>query len=67
MGLGGICNGTDAFEYLLVGADAVQVATCFEEEGTNCFDRTSGELVKIMSEHNYHSIEQAKGQLKILE
>lgn len=67
MGVGGICNGTDAFEYLLAGADAVQVATCFEEEGTNCFDRISVELKKIMSEHSYHSIEQAKGQLKILE
>jgi len=39
MGVGGIKSGTDAFEFLLAGADAVQIATTFEKEGPSCFEK----------------------------
>lgn len=65
-GVGGIKSGTDAFEFLLAGADAVQVATVFEKEGTSCFNRINQELAEILKRKNYSSIQEAKGKLKYL-
>lgn len=66
IGVGGIKNGTDVFEYLLVGASAVQIATCFEKEGADCFERISDEFAAIMNKKDYHTIAEAKGKLKTL-
>lgn len=66
MGVGGIYNGTDAFEYLLAGADAVQVATCFQEQGPTCFARITLELSMLMASKGYTSLAAAKGKLKRL-
>lgn len=65
-GVGGIVTGTDAFEYLLAGADAVQIATTFEKQGTGCFTRINNELKEILDRKGYKSIEDAKGKLKQL-
>jgi len=66
IGVGGINTGTDAFEYLLAGASAVQVATCFEKEGLGCFDRINQELISLMATKQYSSIASVKGKLKVL-
>lgn len=66
MGVGGVYTGVDAFEYLLAGADAVQVATCYQEEGTSCFERINQELQQLLAEKGYQSISEAKGKLKLL-
>lgn len=65
-GVGGIYTGTDAFEYLLAGADAVQVATCYQEEGEVCFERLNNEFSTLMQSKGYNSIGEVKGQLKKL-
>ncbi len=65
-GVGGIVTGTDAFEYLLAGADAVQIATTFEKQGVECFTRIDNELKEILDRKGYKSIEDAKGKLKQL-
>ncbi|THB71348.1 MAG: dihydroorotate oxidase [Gammaproteobacteria bacterium] len=65
-GVGGIVTGTDAFEYLLAGADAVQIATTFEKEGADCFTRIDNELKAIMGRKGYASIDEVKGKLKAL-
>ena len=65
-GVGGIKTGTDAFEFLLAGADAVQVASTFEKEGPSCFARIKSELEEILQKKGYNSIEEAKGRLKYL-
>ncbi len=65
-GVGGIKTGTDAFEFLLAGADAVQIATTFEKEGPQCFSRINQELEDIMKRKGYHSIKDVKGNLKYL-
>lgn len=65
-GVGGIVTGTDAFEYLLAGADAVQIATTFEKQGAECFTRIDNELKEILDRKGYKSIEDAKGKLKQL-
>lgn len=65
-GVGGIKTGIDAFEFLLAGADAVQVATIFEKEGSICFERINNELEEILQKKAYNSIGEAKGKLKYL-
>lgn len=66
IGVGGIKNGIDAFEYLLAGADAVQIATCFEKEGAACFERIENELKAFMLDKGYKQLSDAKGKLKPL-
>jgi len=58
--------GQDAFEFLLAGADAVQVGTVFEKEGINCFERINRELEKILERKGYFSVSEVKGKLKYL-
>ena len=47
IGVGGIETGKDAFEFLLCGADAVQIGTCFEKQGSEAFARINKELEDI--------------------
>jgi dihydroorotate dehydrogenase (fumarate) len=65
-GVGGIKSGVDAFEFLLAGADAVQIGTTFEREGIDCFQRINKELEEILNKKGYSSIAEAKGKLKYL-
>ena len=65
-GVGGVNTGSDAFEFLLAGADAVQVGTVFEKEGSKCFERINMELEEILLKKGYDSIESVKGNLKYL-
>lgn len=65
-GVGGIKSGTDAFEFLLAGADAVQIATAFEKEGRSCFKRVNKELGEILQKKGHNSIQEVKGKLKYL-
>lgn len=64
VGVGGIKTGRDAFEMLLCGACAVQVATCHWIEGPKCFDRICSELRDIMRDKGYKSLEDFRGKLK---
>jgi len=66
MGVGGIKSGTDAFEFLLAGADAVQIATTFEKEGASCFERINKELEEILQKKGYASIQEIEGKLNYL-
>ena len=63
IGVGGVKSGIDAFEFLLCGADAVQIATTFEKEGVSCFGRINDELDAIMLMKGY-TLYQVKGKLK---
>ncbi len=65
-GVGGVTTGTDAFEFLLAGADAVQVGTVFEKEGAGCFERINREFREVMEQKNYKSIDEVRGRLTIL-
>ena len=64
VGVGGIVTGTDAFEYLLAGATAVQVGTTYEKEGTGCFARIADELREVMASKGYTCLDQVRGKLK---
>lgn len=66
IGVGGVITGMDAFEFLLCGADAVQVGTQFMKEGPECFSRIDQELSEILQRKGYKSIAEAKGKLQVL-
>lgn len=66
VGVGGIKSGADAFEFLLAGADAVQVGTVFMKEGPECFARIDRELSEILKRRGYKDIASVKGKLKVL-
>lgn len=66
VGVGGIKTGLDAFEFLLCGADAVQIGTQFMKEGPECFARIDRELGEILTKKGYKDIASAKGKLKPL-
>jgi len=66
IGVGGIRSGNDAFEYLLAGADAVQIGTGFAQEGIGIFKKVHKELENILQEKGYSSIADAKGKLNFL-
>lgn len=65
IGVGGINTGTDAFEFLLAGADAVQVGTRFMQEGTDCFARITGELNALLDRKGYASAGDAVNKLQM--
>ena len=64
IGCGGIVSGKDAFEHILCGASAVQIASILSIEGMSAFDRIKKELIAIMEKKNYKNISDFKGQLK---
>lgn len=64
IGCGGVKTGTDAFEHILAGASAVQIATCLVQEGPGCFARIESELKKVMERKGYAQIEEFRGKLK---
>ena len=63
IGCGGVQNGTDVFEHILCGASAVQVGTLLMQEGPSCFNRLEKELIQIMQQKGYKSINDFKGRL----
>ena len=67
VGVGGIRTGTDAFEFLLAGADAVQIGTTWAQEGIGAFERINNEFEQIMASKGYAQISSALGQLKTIE
>jgi len=66
IGVGGVRTGTDAFEYALAGACAVQVGSAFAHEGEEIFTKIDTELQDILTKKGYNSISEVIGKLKVL-
>ena len=64
IGVGGINSGRDVFEFILAGADMVQIATAYARESADVFNRISKELEEIMISKGYKSLEDFRGKLK---
>ena len=64
IGLGGIQSVEDVIEFILAGADLVQIGTLnYKEPGIGV--RLASELKKYLTEHNIKSVSDLKGQLNI--
>ena len=67
IGCGGVENGMDAFEYILCGAEMVQVGTQYYKEGKKCFKRIEKELGEIMERKGYSDLSEFRGKLKTIQ
>ena len=66
VGCGGVQTGQDVFEHILCGASVIQIGTTLWQQGVDCFDKISNELIDIMQTKGYTSINEFKGKLKEL-
>jgi len=64
IGIGGIQSSTDIIEFILAGADLIQIGTLnYKEPGIGI--RLAAELKEYLCNHNIDSIQSLKGQLNI--
>ena len=61
-GMGGIENGRDAAEFLLMGAHTLQVCTGAMLQGYGCIKNMNAELLQIMEEHGFDSPSEMVGK-----
>lgn len=64
IGCGGIITGKDVCEYILCGADLVQVGVTLYKEGMSCMERIKNEYEELMNEKKYLSFNDFKSKLK---
>jgi dihydropyrimidine dehydrogenase (NADP+)/dihydropyrimidine dehydrogenase (NAD+) subunit PreA len=60
-GIGGIETGADAAQFILLGADTVQVCTGVMKVGYGCIKPMLDELSQFMDRHGFHGIEDFRG------
>jgi dihydropyrimidine dehydrogenase (NADP+)/dihydropyrimidine dehydrogenase (NAD+) subunit PreA len=61
-GLGGIESGTDAAQFILLGADTVQVCTGVMKAGYECVKPMCDQLLGFMAKHGFETLGQFKGK-----
>ncbi|HUE36568.1 MAG TPA: NAD-dependent dihydropyrimidine dehydrogenase subunit PreA [Candidatus Acidoferrum sp.] len=61
-GLGGIETGNDAAQFILLGADTVQVCTGVMKSGYECVKPMCDELLAFMASHNFETLADFKGR-----
>lgn len=61
IGAGGISNGRDAVEFIMVGASAVQLSTAAIIRGYKIYGLIADEMVKFMRAKGYNSVSDFKG------
>jgi len=60
-GIGGIESGRDAAQFILLGADTVQVCTGVMKMGYDCVKGMKDQLLSFMSQHHFETIADFKG------
>src|SRR3954447_17368335 len=60
-GIGGVESGADAAQFILLGADTVQVCTGVMKMGYDCVRRMKDDLLGFMARHNFQNVAQFKG------
>ncbi len=61
-GLGGIESGNDAAQFILLGADTVQVCTGVMKAGYECVKPMCDELLTFMAKHKFETLADFKGK-----
>ncbi|HYD82844.1 MAG TPA: hypothetical protein VEA63_02305, partial [Opitutus sp.] len=61
-GLGGIESGRDAAEFILLGADTVQVCTGVMKSGYECVKPMCEELLAFMAKHQFETLADFRGK-----
>ena len=61
-GIGGVESGGDAAQFILVGADTVQVCTGVMKSGYECVQPMQEELLAFMEKHKFNTLADFKGR-----
>lgn len=61
-GLGGIQSGEDAAQFILLGADTVQVCTGVMKSGYECVKPMCDQLLAFMAKHKFETLSDFKGK-----
>jgi dihydropyrimidine dehydrogenase (NADP+)/dihydropyrimidine dehydrogenase (NAD+) subunit PreA len=61
-GIGGIENGGDAAQFMLLGADTIQVCTGVMKFGYECIKSMQDELLQFMEKHQFETVSDFKGK-----
>ncbi len=61
-GIGGVESGRDAAQFILVGADTVQVCTGVMKSGYECIQPMQEELLAFMEQHKFNTLADFKGR-----
>jgi dihydroorotate dehydrogenase subfamily 1 len=61
-GLGGIESGEDAAQFILLGADTVQVCTGVMKSGYECVKPMQEQLLAFMAKHKFETLDDFKGK-----
>ncbi|NLD43056.1 MAG: dihydroorotate dehydrogenase [Chloroflexi bacterium] len=61
IGTGGVLSGEDALQMIMAGATAVGIGTALYHYGAGAFARIHGELIVLLEEEGFTSIEEARG------
>lgn len=70
IGVGGIATAEDVVEFLLAGADAVQMLSAAMLKGKDLYEKIIKDLPKVLEEYNFNSVEEVvntklqKGEVK---
>jgi dihydroorotate dehydrogenase (NAD+) catalytic subunit len=62
IGIGGVSNGRDVIEMLLVGAAAVGIGSAVNYHGMAVFQQAVEDIRLYMHRHSYHSLDEFRGQ-----
>lgn len=72
IGVGGIATAEDVVEFLLAGADAVQMLSAAMLKGKDLYEKIIKDLPKVLEEYNFNSVEEVvntklqKGEVKYI-
>lgn len=61
-GLGGVESGEDAAQFILLGADTVQVCTGVMKFGYECVKPMGDQLLAFMAKHNFETLDDFRGK-----
>jgi hypothetical protein len=61
-GIGGIETGEDAAQFILLGADTIQVCTGVMKLGYECIKPMQAELLAFMEKHQFETVPDFKGK-----
>jgi dihydroorotate dehydrogenase (NAD+) catalytic subunit len=61
IGVGGICTGEDALEYMMAGASAVQIGSAVRYRGTDVFGKICQEIDNFMDANGYDKLTDVVG------
>lgn len=61
IGVGGISNASDALEYIMAGASAVQIGTAIWKEGLDVFGKVNEGILKFMAENGFSRVKEMVG------